>query len=569
MTPTRYLAVLAVGAWLSIQGVLACSGAGAGPVAERDAGVDATSTDAAAQDAQDAEAADSGTLDAPVEAGPPSLVALTVSPGPGSDAASLTLVPAFAPDVHDYTVRCAAGINDLTVSMTASEGAESLLTQPSVSPPLPQQTVSLSLTESQAVVAAATVGSATVEYWIRCLPHDFPLLQWTAHPEAGTPPPGYYLLGTDAPTTSGCYAMVLDRNGVPVWYTQAQPVLGWCMFDVDTAVSGAVTLDSLVDFPAEFEVHQLNPPATTKIAPVGLNVDNHELRLLANGDYLVVSSPLESGVNLTGLQVDLFDGGVETLTGSQPIMACNLVEFAPDGAVVWTWKASDHFDAVADSVAADLIPYGPNANLVVDPFHCNSIDVDPINGDLLVSARELNSIFYIERSSGRVLWKMGGAPASKDGATYVSVADPFAFQHDARFQPDWSRDCGGSGHISLFDDQVYGEAAPARAVVYDVVVGAGDAGCGDGGTAAGTATVSWQRAGPVPSLAMGSFRILADGSRVIGWGAIPGAGFTEVDVDGNDLADMTFPDGNTTYRALKVPLDAFDLEALRNAAGLP
>jgi hypothetical protein len=61
----------------------------------------------------------------------------------------------------------------------------------------------------------------------------------------------------------------------------------------------------------------------------------------------------------------------------------------------------------------------------------------------------------------------------------------------------------------------------------------------------------------------------ADGSRVIGWGLIPGEGFTEVDVDGNDLADLTFPDGNTTYRAIKVPLDTFDLASLRAAAGLP
>ncbi len=70
-------------------------------------------------------------------------------------------------------------------------------------------------------------------------------------------------------------------------------------------------------------------------------------------------------------------------------------------------------------------------------------------------------------------------------------------------------------------------------------------------------------------MAMGSFRILPDGSHVIGWGLIPGQGFTEVDMEGHDLADLTFPDGNTTYRAIKVPLGTFDLESLRNTAGLP
>jgi hypothetical protein len=407
------------------------------------------------------------------------------------------------------------------------------------------------------------------------LPHDFPQLQWTPHASAGTPPPGYYLVGTSVPTTSGCYAMVLDDHGVPVWYVRSTPSLGWCVFDVDSVVSGAISFDSVSDFPAEFEIHQLSPLGTTMVAPKGMNIDLHELRLLANGDYLAISSPLQSGVDLTGMQVPLPDGGVETLSGPQTIMACNLVEFQPDGAVVWTWTVTDHFDAIADSVAPTLTPYG--SKLVLDPFHCNSIDVDPTSGNLLISAREMNSIFTIEKSTGRVLWKMGGAVASKDGATYVAVADPFALQHDARFQPDWSSTCnGGSGHISLYDDES-NTPRPARAVVYDVVVGGGDAGtngeCGDAGTPDGepatTATVAWQYQGTTSSVAMGSFRITPDGSRVIGWGLIPGAGFTEVDANGNDLLDFGFSDGNTTYRAIKVPPGAFDLGLLRSTAGIP
>ena len=109
-------------------------------------------------------------------------------------------------------------------------------------------------------------------------------------------------------------------------------------------------------------------------------------------------------------------------------------------------------------------------------------------------------------------------------------------------------------------------------MLYDVVVGGGDAGdggCATSGASPGTATVAWQRPGAAPSMAMGSFRILPDGSRVIGWGLATGAAFTEVDAEGNDLADLTFTDGNTSYRAIKVPLSAFDVGALRSTAGLP
>lgn len=570
MTVGQRLFALAGAVCVIVSGMLACSSEGT-IISDASAG---GATDAAgnmdvgaALDAgTDATTSDTG-VDANADtspSAPPSLLTLAVSALSDAGSSSpLTLSPDFSPDIHDYSVRCAAGGAELTVAMTASNGATSLLLQPVTSPSLSTQTLSVSVTENQAVVAAATNGAATVEYWVRCLPHDFPELQWSPHPEAGAVTPGYYLVGTDEPTTSGCYAMVLDPNGVPVWYSAAQPAFGWCVFDVDSVVPGTVSFDSVNDYPAQFEVHALSPPVTTRIVPAGLlNVDLHELLLLANGDYLVVSSPLQQNVDVNGMQVLQLDGGLQTVTGSQPIMACNLIELAPDGTVVWTWSATDHFDVQADSIVPQFLPFGPTAALVIDPIHCNSIDVEPSTGNLLVSARQLNSIFLIEKSTGNVLWKMGGASATKDDAAYIPVADPFVQQHDARFQPDWSPgvDGGGGGHISLFDDQT-DETAPARAVVYDVTFGTSDT--------PGAATVSWQRAGSGPSLAMGSFRILPDGSRIIGWGDIPGAGFTEVDVNGNDLADLTFPDGNTTYRALKVPLGAFDLQALRTSAGLP
>ena len=39
--------------------------------------------------------------------------------------------------------------------------------------------------QSDAIVAVATDGAAMDQYWVRCLPHDFPGLRMTAHAEAG------------------------------------------------------------------------------------------------------------------------------------------------------------------------------------------------------------------------------------------------------------------------------------------------------------------------------------------------------------------------------------------------
>ncbi len=597
-TVRRPLSALGAALGLSVWGLLACSGT-TGPL--HDAAVvgrvDASSKDGRTDGMHDAgnrdgahadtppdaprdtphDAPVDASSDSPFDAGPPSLVALSVSKPSSADAsAPSALVPSFSPDVHDYYIRCTAGANELTVSMTASSGAMSLLLQPTPSPSLPQQTLSVSVAENQALVAAATSDAAVTEYWVRCLPHDFPRLQWTPHPAAGTRSAGYYLVGTAQPT-SGCYAMVLDRNGVPVWYFPSQTALdGWCIFDVDDVVSGAVSFFASSDVPEDFEIHRLSPLVTTTIASDGLNVGRHELRVLANGDYLVVSPPRET-VDLTAMQLPGLDGGVETLSGPQTMMTCNLLELAPDGSAVWTWKGTDHLDPVKESVSPIYIQDGPI--MVVDPFHCNSIDVDPVNGNLLVSSRRMNSVFYVERSTGTILWKMGGTVYNKDSAKYVSVADPFVLQHDARFLPDWSPGCkGGSGHVSIFDDES-DVTGPARAVVYAVVVGTEDGGvadageCGDGGPpgdgSAGTATVTWQFATTVSSFSMGSFRILPDGTRVIGWGLIQSVAMTELDPAGNDVLDLSFSDGNTSYRAIKVPLSAFDLNVLRSTAGFP
>jgi hypothetical protein len=179
----------------------------------------------------------------------------------------------------------------------------------------------------------------------------------------------------------------------------------------------------------------------------------------------------------------------------------------------------------------------------------------------------MDSVFYIERSTGNVLWKMGGASSSRDNAAYVPVADPFFRPSDARLLPGWST-CAG-GQVSLFDGEA-GKPGPARAVVYDVRVATESGSC-DGGSAG--ATLAWQYKGAVHSLAEGSLRILADGSRTIGWGikSEPGPGlvFTEVDVSGHDLLDFYFTSGESSSRAIKVPLTALDLSVMRATAGHP
>ncbi len=469
------------------------------------------------------------------------LASISISP--------LALTPPFSPDIHDYYVRCAPQRNTLSVAVSARAGATVSLTQPVTTPASASLTASLQLTENQAIVVSASSGSESVEYWVRCLPFDFPTLEMVPHPDdpdAGAPTPGYYLLGdTDNAKGESAYAMVVDGNGVPVWYSRTAN--GQDPVDVESLAPNSVSFVGYLQwtfaaFSWKYEVHDLATNGVAYVVPVGVPLDLHELQLLSNGDYLVLSDPITTGNDLTGLA---------SFGASQDMLGCIIQELSPSGGVVWQWSATDHFDPVKDATYPTTESVAGKS--VADPFHCNSIDV-AADGDLLISARNMDSVFLISRATGKVLWKMGGSPYTKDGATYLTVTgDPltsFYRQHDARFLPD--------NQVSLFDDET-AMSGPARGVIYTYDVNAG------------TATFAWQYLGAVSSSAMGSFRVLPDGSRIIGWGEgnTSQLAFTEVDADGNDLLELHFTDGDESYRALKVPLTQLDLTLMRNSVNGP
>src|SRR5208282_5397196 len=102
----------------------------------------------------------------------------------------------------------------------------------------PAQNLSVNLSENQAVVTTVTEGTASEEYWVRCIPDDFPTMQWTTHADGCSRPPGYYLFGTmSLPPGKSGYAIALDWNGVPVWYKYN----GEAVYDMESLDSGIVS----------------------------------------------------------------------------------------------------------------------------------------------------------------------------------------------------------------------------------------------------------------------------------------------------------------------------------------
>jgi outer membrane protein assembly factor BamB len=470
------------------------------------------------------------------------LASLTLSP--------LAISPAFDPTIHDYAMHCAAGTNDVTVTMQAVAGGTVRLIGPIVTPRAAERTRDVALAVDQAVVVeAADALGRTAQYWIRCLPPDFPTITATRHPTAGDPTPGWYVVGNAVtPTDRARFAMVLDSHGTPVWYKRA----GANVQNVTPLVPNQVAFMPTPTFAfgtdpnGRYDVYDLfagTASPVSSIRTVGMPTDLHELQTLPNGDRLLLSYPLKRGVDLTGLP------GAPGAGPDSTIADCVVQQLDSQGNLVWEWTASDHFDPITETTSVLVTTVGTET--VYDVFHCNSIDPNP-NGNVLVSARHMNAVFEVRRSDGIVVWKLGGTPVNRDGAAILTIQDdpdngPVQ-QHDARYLPN--------GEVGIYDNRTSGSA---RGIEYSLDLGARTA----------TLVFSFEQPSSMASCCMGSFRASPDGHRVIGWGYVlfDGLAVTELDASGDDVLDIVFAGGTASYRAVKVPPTFYDLAAMRLTAG--
>jgi hypothetical protein len=449
--------------------------------------------------------------------------------------------PTFSTNTHDYAIRCGVGLNVISLHLTAATGTIQAGGQSGA-------TINLSVNVGEG--QAAVVTSSSNQYWIRCLPHDFPVMNVT------TPrprPAGWYLTGNITSSTngsnSGLYAMILDNNGTPVWYQNAP---GGAINVEKLAGNNIAWIPSVgpgvgADANGAFRVYNLDTQTTSSVrtAPSpGAPTDPHELLEMGNGHRMLIASPLKTGVTLPS--------NLSAANGT--IVDCWIEELTAQGSVAWLWKASDHIN-VSESTRPALVTY--NGQTVADVYHCNSVDVQTPTSNVLLSVRHADGVYLIDKVTKQVLWKMGGNGNHEVGATaltIVNAADRFFAQHDARFQPN--------GDISLYDNHSPPATGHARGVQYSINPGAGTA----------TLGFSYNDNGPVAN-ATGSFRRNAAGDdNIVGWGIRSGSGFDEVDATGaigGPLMTMRFPNGEWEYRVIKLDPSALDVNLLRSTAGLP
>ncbi len=475
----------------------------------------------------------------------------TASVGTVQFSTTPALYPAFNPAVSDYVTRCTA-TTPVQVSVSNSDPSDTTTTVSvdGQAPTVGSLAASVSLGLGQGFTITATQGATSKNYYVRCLPNGFPT--WTSA-RPGTPQAEYYVVVPVPSSGVGManrYVTIYDTNGVPIWWTLPpsgyRPVDAKLLPNDDILWTESETSSAIRGLKAEH--HRLDGSIVDDtIAPIGYQLDAHEVQLLPNGNYLVIGTYDRCCYNLSS------HGGPASATIRDNVIQ----EVTPGGSAVWTWLAADHIGL--DEVAGQWWTAIVQGGTPYDVFHLNSTEQDAA-GDVLISLRHENSVYKItdpasQTNPGDIIWKLGrSAPTMEPGTRLTISGDPmftagggFGGQHIPRYFE------AGDGNLYVtLHDNGSSLGRPPRGVRYRI------------DEQAMTATmIEDVRDNASPNLVSpccGGARKLPGGNWVMSWGQNPL--MTELTPAGARVFSLTF--GAHSYRADPVLPGALTREALRS-----
>ena len=332
--------------------------------------------------------------------------------------------------------------------------------------------------------------------------------------------PGYIFVapknGPDeaGPGQDGC--MILDNDGQPVWLNllrneyfdvmdfkaqsyKGEKVLTWWVGHHTGYGQGVYVI-------ADSSYRELK----RLVAGNGLKGDHHEF-LITPQDTALITIYNKVGMDLSsvGGPVDgtVLDGIVQELD-------------IESGEVIFEWHSLKHVELSEPRIT----PY--------DHLHTNSIDIFD-KDHLLISSRAKSTIFKLDRTTGEVVWRLGGEKSDFE----MGPGTRFALQHDARPHPDAT--------ITIFDNGSPSTVEQSRGIVVEV----------DEDAMRATLVREYTHPDKLFSATQGSMQVLPNGNVFVGWGSSPA--ISEFNHDGELLFSASFPTEGETYRAFRFPWKGF------------
>ncbi|MEA3477390.1 MAG: aryl-sulfate sulfotransferase [Bacteroidota bacterium] len=314
------------------------------------------------------------------------------------------------------------------------------------------------------------------------------------------------------------YSVILDNFGTPIYY-QRTPNHNYFNFHV--LPNGLLTWCRNFATMSPNEKYYIADSSYNIIDSVrtgnGYDLDSHDMLWMDNGHYLVMSydpQPVNMSLIVPGGNPDAIVTGLI------------IQEVDNNENVFWQWRSWDHFE-ITDAT--------PDINLTalsIDYCHGNAFEFD-YDGNLLLSSRNMDEITKIDYNTGDIIWRFGKNATNNQ---FDIINDPvgFSHQHDIRKMPN--------GHYTLYDNGNLHQSQFSRAMEYNI----------DEDNMLATLVWNYQHEPIIYAPATGSFRVLENEKRIVGWGAtISEILMTELNPDNSLSMELIVPGNVTCYRALK------------------
>jgi len=271
-----------------------------------------------------------------------------------------------------------------------------------------------------------------------------------------------------------------------------------------------------------FVVDSLNNVIDSVYCKNGYTADLHDFIALENGNYILFAyddQPYAMDTVIPGGDPNAIVEGliIQELDSNQNLL--------------FQWRSWDHFN-ITDNSTANL------TSSHIAFIHCNSIDID-FDGHLLISSRNLDEVTKINRTTGNIIWRWGGA---KNEFTLLGNDYPFSRQHCLR-------SLGGNRYLLFdngnFSNQYTGTSKFSRAIEYLL------------DTVNMTALKTWEFVHPdsLFSPSISGVQRLKGGNTLINFGNLQnlnmGSIVCEVDSLGQIVFELRFVNGQNLYRAHK------------------
>ena len=265
-------------------------------------------------------------------------------------------------------------------------------------------------------------------------------------------------------------------------------------------------------------------PIGTVGAGNGLSADGHEFLITPQNTALILAyATATADLTSIGGPADqtVIDGVVQEID-------------IRTGKVLFQWNSAEH---VPYSQTEQPLPASPTTPW--DWFHINAVHLDA-DGNLLIDARNTWTAYKVSRSTGRIIWQLGGKASSfslraAPGQSLDNAAEIFAWQHDP--------EAVGRDEYTFFDNESTGtsEFSVTRAVTVKL----------DQRSRVATLIASDDQPEGLLAASQGNAETTRNGDLFVGWGSLPY--LSEFDRSGRLDFNAAFPSGVNTYRAYLLP----------------